>query len=87
MPPRRHRELTPQTEDEDSVSQPIPHPPPPPPPVNREIVKLFLEQKPPMFDGQGEPAKAESWIRAIERVFAILGCNDQERMSCVTHRS
>ncbi|XP_047953094.1 uncharacterized protein LOC125198889 [Salvia hispanica] len=61
-------------------------PPPPPPPVNRKIVKLFLEQKPPMFDGLGEPDKAESWIRAIERIFSILGCNDRERMSCVTHQ-
>ncbi|XP_047966032.1 uncharacterized protein LOC125210532 [Salvia hispanica] len=86
MPPRRHREPTPQTEEEDSVSQPIPHPPPPPPPVDREIMKLFLEQKPPVFDGLGEPAKAESWIRAIERIFAILRCNDRERMSCVTHQ-
>ncbi|XP_047949030.1 uncharacterized protein LOC125194856 [Salvia hispanica] len=39
-----------------------------------------------MFDGLGEPAKAESCIRAIERIFAILGCNDRERMSCVTHQ-
>ncbi|XP_042009119.1 uncharacterized protein LOC121808995 [Salvia splendens] len=65
---------------EESVTQPIPPPPPPPPPVDRETVKLFLEQKPPVFDGMGEPAQAESWIRALERIFAILGCNDRERM-------
>ena len=87
MPPRRHnRQPTPSPSSEESVTQSIQKPPPPPPPVNREIVKLFLEQKPPVFDGLGEPAKAESWIRAIERIFAILGCNDRERMSCVTHQ-
>ncbi|XP_047943101.1 uncharacterized protein LOC125189926 [Salvia hispanica] len=87
MPPRRHnRQPTPPPSSEESVTQSIQTPPPPPPPVNREIVKLFLEQKPPVFDGLGEPAKAESWIRAIERIFAILGCNDRERMSCVTHQ-
>ncbi|XP_047952402.1 uncharacterized protein LOC125197962, partial [Salvia hispanica] len=87
MPPRRHnRQPTPPPSSEESVTQSIQTPPPPPPPVDREIVKLFLEQKPPVFDGLGEPAKAESWIRAIERIFAILGCNDRERMSCVTHQ-
>ncbi|XP_047949672.1 uncharacterized protein LOC125195576 [Salvia hispanica] len=39
-----------------------------------------------MFDGLGEPTKAESGIRAIDRIFAILGCNDQKRMRCVTHQ-
>ncbi|XP_047979077.1 uncharacterized protein LOC125220996 [Salvia hispanica] len=87
MPLRRNnRQPTPPPSSEESVTQSIQTPPPPPPPVNREIVKLFLEQKPPVFDGLGEPAKAESWIRAIERIFAILGCNDRERMSCVTHQ-
>ena len=60
------REPTPQTVDEESVTQPIPPPPSPPLQVDRKIVKLFLEQKPPVFDGTGEPAKAETWIRALE---------------------
>ena len=91
MPPRRNvrrenPEPTPQTMEEESVTQPMPPPPPPPPLVDREVVKMFLEQKPPVFDGMGEPAKAETWIRALERTFKVLVCNDKERMTCVTYQ-
>ncbi|XP_042056264.1 uncharacterized protein LOC121800831 [Salvia splendens] len=90
MPPRRNirrenPEPTTQTVEE-SVTQPIPSPPPPPPLVDREIVKLFLGQKPPVFDGMGEPARAESWMRSVKPIFAILGCNDRERLTCVTYQ-
>ena len=80
------REPTLQTVDEESVTQLIPPPPPPPLQVDRKIVKLFLEQKPPVFDGTGEPAKAETWIRALEWIFTILICNDRERLICVTYQ-
>ncbi|XP_042035072.1 uncharacterized protein LOC121781389 [Salvia splendens] len=95
MPPRRNvrnanRAPTPQATEVESVAQPTPQPSPPPPPpppqVDREIVKLFLKHKPPVFDGMGEPEKAESRIRALERIFTILMCNDAERMACVTYQ-
>ncbi|XP_047949092.1 uncharacterized protein LOC125194920 [Salvia hispanica] len=67
--------------------QSIPAPlPPPPPRVDRKVVKLFLDQKPPTFDGMGEPAKAETWVRALERIFRTLVCNDAEKMICVMHQ-
>ncbi|XP_042051465.1 uncharacterized protein LOC121796743, partial [Salvia splendens] len=34
----------------------------------------------------GGPAKAETWIRAIERIFKFLRCTDQERLSCITYQ-
>ncbi|XP_047953012.1 uncharacterized protein LOC125198781 [Salvia hispanica] len=88
MPPRRNvrnGEPTSQASVEESVTQPRPPSPPPPPRVDREVVKLFLDQKPPTFDGRVEPAKAETWIRALERIFKTLVCNDAEKMICVTH--
>ncbi|XP_042016215.1 uncharacterized protein LOC121764226 [Salvia splendens] len=93
MPPRRNvrngnRAPTPQTTVDEIVAQTTPQPPSPPPPpqVDREIVKLFLKQKPPVFDGMGKSENAESWIRALERIFTILMCNDAERMTCVTYQ-
>ena len=89
MPPRRNvrnEEPTSQASVEESVTQPRPPSPPPPPRVDREVVKLFFDQKPPTFDGMGEPAKAETWIRALERIFRTLVCNDAEKMICVTHQ-
>ncbi|XP_042038423.1 uncharacterized protein LOC121784332 [Salvia splendens] len=41
-------------------------------------------QKPPQFDGLGEPSKAETWIRTIERIFDFMECTDKERLACVT---
>ena len=90
MPPRRNvrnEGRASQVSVEESVTQPRPlSPPPPPPQVDREVVKLFLDQKPPTFDGMGDPARAETWIRALERIFRTLVCNDAEKMICVTHQ-
>ncbi|XP_042012067.1 uncharacterized protein LOC121760474 [Salvia splendens] len=34
----------------------------------------------------GDPANAETWIRAIERIFKFLRCTNQERLSCVIYQ-
>ncbi|XP_042005951.1 uncharacterized protein LOC121754701 [Salvia splendens] len=62
-----------------------PPPPPPPPPVvpERRVEEIFLKQNPPVFNGLGNPATAETWVRAIERIFDFLQCTDRERLSCV----
>ena len=84
MPPRRNvrranEEPSSQASEEESVTQP--RPPTPPPRVDREVVKLFLDQKPPTFDGMGEPARAETWVRALEDLeqdyflWESLGCS------------
>ncbi|XP_042020006.1 uncharacterized protein LOC121767712 [Salvia splendens] len=48
---------------------------------------VLLKQNPPIFDGIGEPAKAETWICALERIITVLMCNAEERMTCVTYGS
>ncbi|XP_042009140.1 uncharacterized protein LOC121757703 [Salvia splendens] len=64
---------------------PSPVPPPPPPqPQDRRVEEMFLRQNPPTFNGLGDPTVAETWIRALERIFDFLHCTDQERLSCVT---
>ena len=64
---------------------PPPSPPPPPPqPQDRRVEEMFLRQNPPVFNGLGDPTVAETWIRALERIFNFLHCTDQERLSCVT---
>ncbi|XP_057768171.1 uncharacterized protein LOC130988364 [Salvia miltiorrhiza] len=56
------------------------------PPVQpeRRIEELFLRQNPPTFNGTGDPAEAETWVRAIERIFNFLRCTDQERLTCMS---
>ncbi|XP_041998813.1 uncharacterized protein LOC121748463 [Salvia splendens] len=48
---------------------------------------VLLKQNPNIFDGIGEPAKAETWICALERIITVLMCNAEERMTCVTYGS
>ncbi|XP_042059685.1 uncharacterized protein LOC121804234 [Salvia splendens] len=70
------------------------NPPPPSPPrslspplaptVDRTVINTFLKKKPPTFDGKGDPAEAESWIRALERLFDLLQCTDDERLVCAS---
>ncbi|XP_057802860.1 uncharacterized protein LOC131018160 [Salvia miltiorrhiza] len=58
--------------------------PPPPPLPQHRIEELFLRQNPPTFNGLGDPAEAETWIRAMERIFNFLHCTEQERLSCIS---
>ncbi|XP_057809047.1 uncharacterized protein LOC131023519 [Salvia miltiorrhiza] len=32
----------------------------------------------------GDPAEAEAWVRALERIFTFLRCTEEERLSCVS---
>ena len=57
---------------------------PPPPPPRRRVEETFLKQNPPVFDGMGDPANAETWIRSMERIFNLLQCTDPERLNCVS---
>ncbi|XP_042059745.1 uncharacterized protein LOC121804321 [Salvia splendens] len=99
MPPRiagrprgrgRGRGRRPHPEPErQHVNPPPPSPPrslspPPAPTVDRTVINTFLKKKPPTFDGKGDPTEAESWIRALERLFDLLQCTDDERLVCAS---
>ncbi|KAL1533003.1 hypothetical protein AAHA92_32950 [Salvia divinorum] len=67
MPPKRRavvrNENEASNETENSVG-PGGQPPPPQQP-GRNIEKEFRKEHPPVFDGMGDPTKAEAWIRAM----------------------
>ncbi|XP_057797627.1 uncharacterized protein LOC131013499 [Salvia miltiorrhiza] len=50
------------------------------------IEELFLRQNPPVFNGSGDPAKTEEWIRSMERIFRFLRCDDHERLTCMSYQ-
>lgn len=52
----------------------------------RSAVEEFKKERPPTFDGTGEPADAEKWIRAIEKIFDYVGCNDEEKLTCAIYQ-
>lgn len=57
---------------------------PTPPPPERRVEELFIRQNPPTFSGTGNPSESEKWIRALERIFKFLRCNDQEHLLCMS---
>ncbi|XP_042012104.1 uncharacterized protein LOC121760512 [Salvia splendens] len=75
VPPPEHEEFEEQRE--------ITPPPPPPLVSDRRKEEIFLKQKPPIFDGMGDPTDAETWIRTIERIFNLFHFTDPERLICV----
>ena len=59
---------------------------PPPPPAPRDtltqVVEQFCRFNPPVFNGRGEPAVAEEWLRSLERIFTHIACTDAQKVSC-----
>ncbi|XP_057790976.1 uncharacterized protein LOC131008093 [Salvia miltiorrhiza] len=64
----------------------IPEEPIPQVAPNRTAEERFRKEKPPTFDGLGEPADAEKWVRAIERIFNYIRCDDEDKVSCATYQ-
>ncbi|XP_042009120.1 uncharacterized protein LOC121757678 [Salvia splendens] len=85
--PRRYAQVPEQIPRRDQAggagAQPPPPPPPPPAVPERRVEETFLKQNPPVFNGLGNPAAAETWVRAIERIFDFFQCTGRERLSCV----
>ncbi|XP_026419874.1 uncharacterized protein LOC113315839 [Papaver somniferum] len=62
-------------------------PPPPPPPNQRALlVRRFIEQKPDSFEGSSDPLVAEDWIDKIEKIFTLLGVNDEDKLDLVVYK-
>lgn len=45
------------------------------------LVEQFLKLKPPRFAGIGNPKAAESGVDKMEKIFALLDCNDIDKVT------
>ena len=45
----------------------------------------FRKANSPSFRGAFDPDKAEEWVKAIEKVFSILACTDQQKVAFATY--
>jgi Retroviral aspartyl protease/RNase H-like domain found in reverse transcriptase/Reverse transcriptase (RNA-dependent DNA polymerase)/Integrase zinc binding domain/Retrotransposon gag protein/Zinc knuckle len=59
------------------------NPPPANPPTTfgPSLPKQFKDMGPPEFRGVPDPSKAESWIKDIEKIFRLIKCPDNEKVT------
>ena len=57
------------------------------PGVDLEYLKFakFRKANPPSFRGAFVLDKAEEWVKAMEKVFSILACTDQQKVAFATY--
>ena len=57
------------------------------PEVDLEYLKFaeFRKANLPSFRGAFDPDKAEEWVKAMEKVFSILACTDQQKVAFATY--
>ncbi|KAK3035267.1 hypothetical protein RJ639_034704 [Escallonia herrerae] len=51
-----------------------------------EMLKNFMNMHPPEFVGEGDPNKAENWIRNLKKILKTMGLNDEMKLLLATFR-
>ena len=50
-------------------------------------MEQFQKLRPPTFDGSTDPAKAEAWVRRMEKIFKVFACPEEECYLYIFRRS
>ncbi|KAL2541676.1 Uncharacterized protein Adt_02654 [Abeliophyllum distichum] len=48
------------------------------------LAMMHTKQHPPTFEGSIDPLEAEDWLVGIERIFDLIDCPDQKKVTCAT---
>ncbi|KAL3747972.1 hypothetical protein ACJRO7_016743 [Eucalyptus globulus] len=51
-----------------------------------KLVEQFLRLNPSQFTGSGDPEAAALWIQKLEKTFALLMCNETEKVMLATYQ-
>ncbi|KAL3739197.1 hypothetical protein ACJRO7_020578 [Eucalyptus globulus] len=51
-----------------------------------KLVEQFLKLNPPLFTGTGNPEAASLWVQKLEKVFALLMCNETKKVVLVAYQ-
>ncbi|KAJ4717010.1 Retrotransposon protein, putative, Ty3-gypsy subclass [Melia azedarach] len=49
------------------------------------MVEQFRKLQPPFFEGSINPLVAEEWVRELEKIFRLIDCTDQQKVTCATY--
>ncbi|XP_019167865.1 PREDICTED: uncharacterized protein LOC109163571 [Ipomoea nil] len=58
--------------------------PPPPPARNHDVCRQVSSHRPPVFTGEEDPVLLEEWIRALDKIFAVVGCPEDRHVELAT---
>ncbi|XP_058068425.1 uncharacterized protein LOC131217505 [Magnolia sinica] len=45
------------------------------------LIEKFKRLKPPTFEGLSDPMEAEKWKKQIEKIFTVLGCDEEQKVT------
>ena len=48
-------------------------------------MEKFRRLNPPIFKGDGRPTEVEGWIREMEKIFQVIQCTNEEKVSLATY--
>ena len=51
-----------------------------------KLAERFLKLKSPKFTGVGDPEAATLWIKELEKVFALLRCTDEDKVTLAVYQ-
>lgn len=51
-----------------------------------KLMEQFLKLKPPKFTGVCDPEAATMWIRELEKVFALLRCSEEDKVTLAVYQ-
>ena len=54
--------------------------------IDELVYERFRKQKPPMFQGTPDPAKAENWIKRIQQIFEYMQLTEAQKLACAVHQ-
>ncbi|MQL96124.1 hypothetical protein Taro_028798, partial [Colocasia esculenta] len=49
------------------------------------IMERFKRMSPPSFKGESDPLLAESWMREIEKIFQVIRCAEDDKVTLATY--
>ncbi|XP_056161853.1 uncharacterized protein LOC115688374 [Syzygium oleosum] len=50
------------------------------------LVEQFMKLKPPKFHGRDDPETAPRWVEELEKIFKVLGCTDEEKVTLAVYQ-
>ncbi|GMH10560.1 hypothetical protein Nepgr_012401 [Nepenthes gracilis] len=65
---------------------PIPATEPAPAILTLTTYDRFIMESAPGFLGKPDPTKANIWLKRMKKIFTVIGCSDQEKVTFVVYK-